>query len=57
MATLGDFLEQKIKACLSSENLPVTQENVKVVYDGYFHNSNALSVEKLVKRLKTKELV
>jgi len=57
MATLGDFLTEKIKACLTSENLPVTKENVKVVYDGYFHSSNALSVEKLVKRLKIKETV
>lgn len=57
MATLKDFLEEKIKACLASQNLPVTKENVKVVYDGYFNSSNSLSVEKLVKRIKTKELV
>jgi hypothetical protein len=56
MVTLGDFLIEKIKACLTSENIQASKENVKVVYDRYFQSSNALSIEKLVKKLKLKEI-
>jgi len=56
MVTLGDFLTEKIKACLTSENIQASKENVKVVYDKYFQSSNALSIEKLVKKLKIKEI-